>query len=88
MAVRVLPVHGNGLHFDENLPLYGWLEDVDFCRRLAPYGRIVRNARTAGVHLGSNSGRTSGVCYGYSQIANPLYLWRKALCPSIAHWGR
>jgi GT2 family glycosyltransferase len=81
MALRLAPVHGHGLRFDENLPLYGWLEDVDFCRRLAPYGRIVRNARTVGVHLGSNSGRTSGVRFGYSQIANPLYLWRKgSLC--------
>jgi glycosyltransferase involved in cell wall biosynthesis len=77
MSLRLAPVHGQGLRFDENLPLYGWLEDVDFCRRLAPYGRIVRNARAAGVHLGSNGGRTSGVRFGYSQIANPLYLWRK-----------
>ena len=81
MALRLAPVHSKGLRFDENLPLYGWLEDVDFCRRLAPYGRIVRNVRTAGVHLGSNSGRNSGVCYGYSQIANPLYLWRKGTLP-------
>ena len=81
MVLRLAPVHGQGLRFDENLPLYGWLEDVDFCRRLAPYGRIVSNARTIGVHLGSNGGRTSGVRCGYSQIANPLYLWRKGSLP-------
>lgn len=77
MAVRLADVHSHGLRFDENLPLYGWLEDVDFCRQLAPYGRIVRNDRMIGVHLGSKGGRTSGVRFGYSQIANPLYLWRK-----------
>lgn len=77
MAVRLLPVWANGLRFDENLPLYGWLEDVDFCRQLARYGRIVKNIRLIGVHLGSKGGRTSGVRFGYSQIANPLYLWRK-----------
>ena len=79
---------GEGVRFDENLPLYGWAEDVDFCRQLATYGRIVENARTTGVHLGSNSGRTSGVCFGYSQIANPLYLWRKGTLPPIALWAR
>jgi len=77
MALRLAPVHGHGLRFDENLPLYGWLEDVDFCRRLSSYGRIVRNERTVGVHLGSKRGRNSGVHFGYSQIANPIYLWRK-----------
>ncbi|VFU09174.1 glycosyltransferase family 2 protein [Methylocella tundrae] len=77
MAVRLAPVYENGLRFDEALPLYAWLEDVDLCRQLKPYGRIVKNARMVGVHLGHKGGRTSGVRYGYSQIANPLYLWRK-----------
>lgn len=77
MAIRLAAVDSHGLRFDENLPLYGWLEDVDFCRQLAPYGRIVRNEHMVGVHLGSKGGRTSGVRFGYSQIANPLYLWRK-----------
>ncbi|HVH01589.1 MAG TPA: family 2 glycosyl transferase, partial [Amaricoccus sp.] len=31
----------------------------------------------AGVHLGVKGGRTSGVRFGYSQIANPIYLTRK-----------
>jgi hypothetical protein len=30
-----------------------------------------------GVHLGVKSGRISGLRFGYSQIANPLYLHRK-----------
>jgi GT2 family glycosyltransferase len=77
MAVRLEPVYAHGLRFDENLPLYGWAEDVDFSRQLAAYGRIVKNPRMTGVHLGVKGGRTSGVRYGYSQIANPYYLWRK-----------
>jgi GT2 family glycosyltransferase len=77
MAVRLTPVHAHGLRFDENLPLYGWLEDVDFSRRVAPYGRIVKNWRMKGVHLGNKRGRTSGVRLGYSQVANPIYLLSK-----------
>lgn len=63
--------------FDENLPLYGWLEDTDFSALYARVGRVVRTNSFAGVHLGVRSGRTSGVRLGYSQIANPLYLLRK-----------
>jgi hypothetical protein len=77
MAVRLAPIRAHDLRFDENLPLYGWAEDVDFCRQLAAYGSIVENVRMAGVHLGVKGGRTSGVQFGYSQIANPYYLWRK-----------
>ncbi|MGI8570145.1 MAG: glycosyltransferase family 2 protein [Methylocella sp.] len=77
MAMRLAPVYVHGLRFDEKLPLYGWLEDVDFSRQLAPYGRIVKNWRMIGVHLGIKGGRVSGIRFGYSQIANPLYLWRK-----------
>jgi GT2 family glycosyltransferase len=77
MALRLMPVRKNELRFDENLPFYGWLEDVDFCRRLAEFGRIVKDSNLSGVHLGTKGGRTSGVRFGYSQIANPVYLWRK-----------
>jgi hypothetical protein len=34
-----------------------------------------------GVHLGIKLGRTSGVRFGYSQIANPIYLIRKGSMP-------
>jgi GT2 family glycosyltransferase len=63
--------------FDENLPLYGWLEDTDFSWHFAQAGRVVRCNHFAGVHLGAKSGRTSGVRFGYSQIANPIYLVAK-----------
>ena len=77
MAVRMAPILKNELRFDEKLPLYGWLEDVDFSRQLAKFGRIVRSSQMRGVHLGTKQGRTNGVRLGYSQIANPTYLISK-----------
>lgn len=76
-AVRLSTVIDNNLHFDEHLPLYSWLEDVDFSARLNAFGRIVRVEATRGVHLGTKTGRTPGMNLGYSQIANPVYLVRK-----------
>lgn len=75
MAVRTAATAG--IRFDENLPLYSWLEDVDFSRALAPKGRIVRAKHVRGVHMGVKSGRTPGLRLGYSQIVNPYYLARK-----------
>jgi GT2 family glycosyltransferase len=77
MAVRLDAIAASRIRFDENLPLYGWLEDVDFSRHLARYGRLVRCPRMLGVHLGVKAGRTPGVRFGYSQVANPIYLMRK-----------
>lgn len=77
--------------FDENLPLYGWLEDLDFSTNCLRYGRIIRNAGTCVAHLGSPTGRVSGLEFGYSQIVNPFYLWCKNGTPKLtnvvfAHW--
>jgi len=80
MAVRLETVRTHGLRFDEVLPLYAWLEDVDFSRRLAPHGSIVRVAAARGVHLGVKSARQPGMRLGYSQIANPCYLIAKGTC--------
>jgi len=77
MAFRMTVIRPNDLLFDENLPLYGWQEDIDFSLRLAPYGRIVKSDEVRGVHLGVKIGRNSGIRLGYSQIANPVYLVRK-----------
>ena len=77
MAVRLSAVNALAVRFDEELPLYGWLEDVDFSRRLAGNGRLVRSHRLQGVHLGSKRGRSPGRRLGYSQIANPWHLLRK-----------
>jgi GT2 family glycosyltransferase len=79
--------------FDENLPLYGWLEDLDFATNIRRYGRIVMNTETCWAHIGCPGGRTNGVRFGYSQVANPFYLWRKNGTPGLAnvifrHWLR
>jgi hypothetical protein len=66
MAIRIGPVRVNALKFDERLPLYGWLEDLDFSRQLAPFGRIVHISNAYGVHLGIKRGRQAGTCLGYS----------------------
>jgi GT2 family glycosyltransferase len=79
MSVRVGAV--GALRFDERLPLYGWQEDIDFSRQLARAGRVVRLTSLVGVHLGARSGRVSGVRFGYSQVANPLYLIGKGTMP-------
>jgi GT2 family glycosyltransferase len=92
MAVRLAPIREHGVRFDERLPLYGWQEDVDLSRRLAPFGTIVLVEAARGVHLGVKSGRGSGVRLGYSQVANPLYLSAKRagypLPRALAHIGR
>lgn len=69
--------------FDERLPLYGWLEDLDFRRRCEKYGKIVRNQAAVIAHLGTRSGRTSDLRYGYAKVANPWYLWRKSVLNSL-----
>ncbi|QKK22596.1 glycosyltransferase family 2 protein [Rhizobium hidalgonense] len=91
MAVRLAPVVEHALTFDEQLPLYGWLEDVDFSRSIARHGRSVYVEGARGVHLGVRSGRQPGRRLGYSQIANPVYLIRKGTMSkgrAIAQIGR
>ncbi|MBA3056058.1 MAG: glycosyltransferase [Sphingomonadales bacterium] len=65
------------LRFDEMLPLYGWQEDVDYSCQLARHGHMVCSSALTGIHLGTRAGRTSGLRFGYSQVANILYLRRK-----------
>ncbi|MBZ9677691.1 glycosyltransferase family 2 protein [Mesorhizobium sp. ES1-1] len=79
MAIRTAFI-GN-LRFDERLVLYGWQEDVDFTSQLRVKGRVVGLNSIRGVHLGVKSGRVSGVRFGYSQVANPVYLIRKGTVP-------
>lgn len=74
MAYRVAHIKALKAEFDEALPLYGWLEDVDFSCRLAAAGRVVWTNACRGVHLGIKRARQSGLMFGYSQVANPIYL--------------
>ena len=77
MMFRTAAIRRAGARFDENLPLYAWQEDVDFCSQLAAEGRIMHATALRGVHRAVKRGRTSGVRFGYSQIANTVYLARK-----------
>ncbi len=78
MALRMSAL--GSCRFDENLPLYGWQEDVDFANRLP--GDIVMSRALSGVHLGVTSGReTNGWALGYSQLANVVYLMGKGSLP-------
>ena len=77
LGVRLSVVFAHDIRFDESLPLYGWLEDVDFSRRVAEHGRVVTCQSLYGVHLGTKRGKSSGVRLGYSQVANPIYMMRK-----------
>jgi GT2 family glycosyltransferase len=81
MCLRMAPIREHGLRFDETLPLYGWYEDWDFSRQLAPFGAIVRVSNACGVHLSVKIGRLPGVRMGYAQVANPIYLARKGTFP-------
>ena len=63
--------------FDENLPLYSWQEDRDMTGQVGRFGKVLFVPSCRGVHLGSKGGRTSGLRFGYSQIANMFYMFRK-----------
>ncbi len=63
--------------FDEELPLYGWQEDRDITGQVRAFGRVTFEPTCRGVHLGSSGGRASGLRFGYAQVANVIYLWRK-----------
>ena len=83
MAFRLAAIEG--LRFDENLPLYGWQEDVDFAGQIRRRGRMVRSNLFAGVHCGVTRARMPGKRLGFSQIVNPVYLWKKgSMQPSHA----
>ena len=86
MVFRMAAIRQAGARFDENLPLYGWQEDVDFCAQLAANGRIVHATALRGVHRAVKRGRTAGVRFGYSQIANTVYLARKGTMRPARAW--
>ncbi len=66
------------LRFDEALPLYSWLEDLDYAKRALTRGQLLQVNAAVTAHRGSSSGgRTSHRRFGYSQVANPLHLRSK-----------
>ena len=82
MVINARLAREHDIWFDENLPLYAWLEDVDFCARLGKFGETIRSNKIRGVHMGTKrSGRSPGKRLGYSQIANPIYMVKKGSMP-------
>lgn len=75
------------LFFDERLVLYGWQEDRDFGSQVARRGRVAKLSTALGVHMGVKAGRVSGKKFGYSQISNPVYLWRKGNMDTLTAAG-
>ena len=64
--------------FDEELPMYGWQEDIDFCGSLAKNGaHFTKSNSFYGIHCGVKRARSPGKKLGYSQLANPVYMVRK-----------
>lgn len=78
MSYRLKDIEG--IRFDENLPLYAWLEDLDFGGRIGK--RLVRTNAFYGVHCGEKRGREkNGRKLGYSQVVNPVYMIGKKTIP-------
>ncbi len=71
------------LRFDARLPLYSWLEDHDFARRLLKIGTLAAVDDCVIVHRAAASGgRQAHLRLGYSQVMNPVYLNRKGSFPA------
>lgn len=71
------------LRFDARLPMYSWLEDHDFARRLAPHGPLAKVDDCVIVHRAARSGgRTNHVRLGYSQFMNPVHFRRMGSFPA------
>jgi hypothetical protein len=70
------------LRFDDRLPLYSWLEDHDYARRLLRRGALAHVEDCVIVHRAAASGgRQAHTRLGYSQVMNPVYLSTKGSFP-------
>jgi hypothetical protein len=70
------PSGAGGERFDSRLPLYSWLEDYDFARRLMRHGALAKVDDCVIVHRGAKSGgRFAHERLGYSQMMNPTYFY-------------
>lgn len=63
--------------FDEGLPLYAELSEVDYGVRVRQHGRVGNYFALKAVHLQYSGGRMKGQKQGFSQIINAVYLARK-----------
>lgn len=63
--------------FDERLPLYGYMEDYDFSLQCKQHGELVEVENCLLVHIETSQGRMGSRRRGYSEIVNPIYIWKK-----------
>ena len=79
--------------FDEKLRLVSWLEDFDWSVRAGQFGTIMSSDAARAVHLRVPNSRASEYQFGYAQVINPYYLYRKGTIPQFgevmrSHWIR
>ena len=67
--------------FDERLPLYSYMEDMDFGTRVRRHGHVGYYFGSLAVHLRVAEGRVSSRALGFSEIMNPVYLAAKGTIP-------
>jgi GT2 family glycosyltransferase len=65
------------IRFDDRMKLYALFEDTDFGIRCASKGRVVSYHGCIAVHLAEKSGRVSHKRFGFAQVMNTYYLWKK-----------
>lgn len=63
--------------FDTRLRYYALYEDMDFSARCARLGLMAGVAGCKIVHLATRTSKSSARRYGYAQVMNGFYLWRK-----------
>lgn len=67
--------------FDERLPLYSYMEDMDFGTRVRRHGHIGYYFGSLAVHLRASEGRVCHRVLGFSEVMNPAYLASKGTIP-------
>lgn len=67
--------------FDDRLPLYSYMEDMDFGTRVRRHGHIGYYFGSLAVHLRAKEGRVSHRALGFSEVMNPAYLAAKGTIP-------
>lgn len=67
--------------FDERLPMYSYMEDMDFGTRVQRHGHVGYYYGSLAVHLRAKEGRVSQRSLGFSEVMNPAYLAVKGTIP-------
>lgn len=75
MCIRCSVLHAEA--FDEQLPGYAWLFELEWARRVKPHGEIGYVSDCLLVHLAEKAGRAPGYALGKMQVQHPIYLYRK-----------